>query len=85
MCFESIKWCVEYMLKNAIGKKISFTTTTNGSLLTEEIIDYIVEHDFRIMLSLDGPKSLHDANRVFADGQATYDVISSRLEYIHNS
>ena len=85
MCFESIKWCVEYMLKNAIGKKISFTTTTNGSLLTEEIIDYIVEHDFRMMLSLDGPKSLHDANRVFADGQATYDVVTSKLEYIKNS
>lgn len=84
LCFENIKWCVEYMLKNAIGKKVSFTTTTNGSLLTEEVIDYIVAHDFRIMLSLDGPKPLHDANRILADGQATYDIVNSKLEYIKN-
>ena len=37
------------------------------------------------MLSLDGPKSLHDANRVFTDGQATYDVVTSKLEYIKKS
>lgn len=36
-------------------KKIKYSITTNGSLMTDELLDYFVEHNFTIKLSHDGP------------------------------
>src|SRR2546425_7024982 len=40
------------------GKKVDFSVTTNGTLLTDEIIDFFQEHRFGLTVSLDGPQDL---------------------------
>ena len=37
------------------------------------------------MVSLDGPKELHDENRIFSDGKGSFDRIMNNLEYIRTS
>lgn len=64
--FELIKKCVAYADSRAEGRKVSYNFTTNGTLLTEEKYEYLVEHDFAILVSLDGPQEVHDRHRVFA-------------------
>jgi uncharacterized protein len=47
------------------GKKVDFSLTTNGTLLTDEIIDFFQAHRFGITVSIDGPQDLHDKRRIF--------------------
>lgn len=64
--FELIKKCVAYADRRAEGRKISYNFTTNGTLLTEEKYEFLMKHDFSILVSLDGPQEVHDRHRVFA-------------------
>jgi len=64
--FDFIKQCVEYAEKKAEGKKLSFTMTTNASLLTEEIAEFLYKHDVLLTISLDGPEEIHDSHRKLA-------------------
>lgn len=64
--FNFIKQCIEYAEKEAEGKKVLFSMTTNGSLLTDEIVEFLYKHDVALTISLDGPKEVHDIHRKFA-------------------
>ena len=80
--FDLIKQCVAYINSKVEGKKVSFTMTTNGTLLTDEKIKFIAENDFHLMISLDGPKKEHDACRVFPNGQGSFDIIMKNLRRV---
>jgi len=55
LAFDSIKYAVSILLgKNREGKKLKFSLTTNGSLLTDEVFHFFDEHCFDILLSFDG-------------------------------
>ncbi len=56
-----------------------FAITTNGTRLTEAASAFLVENEFHILVSLDGPQIDHDRNRVFADGGGSFDVVVSNL------
>jgi uncharacterized protein len=66
------------------GKKVDFSLTTNGTLLTDEIIDFFQEHRFGLTISIDGPKDLHDKRRSFltarGERKGSYDLILPRLQ-----
>jgi len=64
--FELIKKCVAYADSRSEGRKVSYNFTTNGTLLTEEKYEFLVNHDFSILVSLDGPQEVHDRHRIFA-------------------
>ncbi len=78
---ELIKQMVVYAKKIFEGRKVTFTTTTNATLLTDELMDYLAENNFNLMISLDGPKVIHDQNRTFAsNGKGTYDTVVKNIE-----
>lgn len=62
------------------GKKVFISLTTNATLLTPEIVDFIHRHRVAVAVSLDGPADLHDANRPDNSGKGSYSGIVSRLE-----
>ena len=51
---------------------VQFRLTTNGTLLTPETCDFLVDNDFRLMLSLDGPEAVHNRYRVFPGGRGSF-------------
>ena len=59
----------------ALGKRVDYIMTTNATLLTDEIIDWLNSHRFGLSISMDGPKAIHDKNRITVGGQGTYDVV----------
>ncbi len=78
--FELIKKCVAYADEIFEGKKHDFIMTTNATLLTDEIVDFLVEHKFRLTLSIDGPQKLHDRNRKFAkDGSGSFNTVIANI------
>lgn len=49
---------------------------TNGTLLNEENIKWMVDYNVKsVQLTLDGPKELHNRSRFYRDGRGTYDDI----------
>ncbi|MCX7644602.1 MAG: quinohemoprotein amine dehydrogenase maturation protein [Rhodobacteraceae bacterium] len=66
----------------ALGKAVSFTLTTNATLLTEEIVDWLDAHRFGLTVSMDGPKALHDRNRRTVGGKGSYDAVAAKARML---
>jgi uncharacterized protein len=62
------------------GAKISFSITTNGTLLSEDDGRFFEQHGFAVTISIDGPQQVHDALRPFKGGRGSYDAIMKRVE-----
>lgn len=80
--FLLIKKCVEYA-KSIFEENIQFTITTNGSLLTEEIIDFLVSNNFNVVVSLDGHPENNDRNRKNANGIGTFQKVFSNINRLY--
>lgn len=65
-------------LAKSAKKKCAISICTNLTILTDEQIDFIKKHDFRITVSLVGPEKIHDKYRYFLKGTGTYKKV------IHN-
>ena len=64
------------------GMTFENTMQTNGTLLTDEWCEFYKEHDFLIGISIDGPRELHDANRVDKGGRPTFDKVMRGLRLL---
>ena len=54
------------------GKSAEFRLVTNGSLVTEDMAQYLAQHKVGTAVSIDGPKEIHDEMRVFRSGRGTF-------------
>lgn len=80
---ELIKKVVSYANVALGEKKINFNITTNATLLKNDIADFLVQNDFNITISLDGPRNIHNKNRIFANSnKGTFDSIMENIESI---
>ncbi|GKT09221.1 hypothetical protein DSTSK_25260 [Desulforhabdus sp. TSK] len=62
------------------GKHMDFALTTNGTLLKPEVIQFLVDRDIGVTVSMDGPQEIHDRNRRFRDGRPSYGAILPGLK-----
>lgn len=85
ICFPLIKKVVEYSKKKLEEKKVLFHISTNATLFNEEILTFLQKNKFSVLISLDGPKEIHDQNRKFATGGGTFDTIIGHISYIKNN
>jgi uncharacterized protein len=66
-------------LANCRGANITFSITTNGTLLTEDDGRFFEERGFAVSVSVDGPQPAHDALRPFKGGAGSFDAIMKRV------
>jgi uncharacterized protein len=73
---EVVKATVAYarQREGESGKKIRFTITTNGVLLSDELIDYFNKEMYNVVISIDGRKDVHNAVRKDAKKQGSFDA-----------
>ena len=77
---ELIKKCIIYAETISEGKEISFSITTNGSLLKSDLIEFFIKHNVLILISLDGPKQVHDRHRrLSANGCGSFDIVEKNI------
>jgi uncharacterized protein len=62
-------------LAKSRGVTMSFSITTNGTLLTEGDGAFFEEFGFAVTVSLDGPAEVHDALRPFKSGRGSFDRV----------
>lgn len=74
---------IDYVESVSEGKKVTYSMTTNGSLLTDQIVEYCISKNIKVTISIDGNKEIHDKNRRFKkDGCGTFHVIMNNLTHI---
>ncbi len=86
---QLIEDIIKYILKQTFKsshpwfESSTFFVTTNGLLYSSEKFQRLVERYREILdvsVSIDGPPHVHDSNRVFPNGQGTYDSIRASIE-----
>lgn len=70
----------KYNHKNLV---IENTIQTNGLLMNEAWAEFLARNDFLVGISLDGPKKLHDANRIDTNGKPTFYRVMDVLSLFH--
>ncbi len=77
MNFDVVKQIVEYArsIEDKVGKKFSFTMTTNCILLSDDKIEWLNKEMNNIVLSIDGRQEIHDEVRRTISGKSAFDVI----------
>jgi len=63
----------------------SLGMTTSAVLMTEERAKYLTDHGYSFIVSLDGPKDIHDAFRPHKDGDGTYDRAIQGIKYLNDA
>ncbi|MEI6899270.1 MAG: SPASM domain-containing protein [Bacteroidota bacterium] len=81
--FESMYKVMEYSKEvlDKTGKKTSFNATTNGLLLTKEIL-MKCEGMLPFLLSIDGNEKTHDKNRIRQNGTGSFKEVFSKIELL---
>ncbi|HEX9026387.1 MAG TPA: thioether cross-link-forming SCIFF peptide maturase [Clostridium sp.] len=82
LIMDTIKEIVQYARDNEEKwkKKIRFTMTTNATLLTPDMMDYMDKEMGNIILSLDGRKEVNDNVRIKIDKSGSYDDIVPNIK-----
>lgn len=78
--FDLIQKCVDYSYKLFPTKNLQFNITTNATLLHSKIVKYLLDHNFTISLSIDGPQAIHDLNRVHVNGQGSFETVMRNIQ-----
>lgn len=76
---------VQYAISKAEAiwhEAVSFSITTNGTLLSEERIEWFFDHQVELHLSVDGTRAFHDKHRVDALGNGSFARVYHALKYI---
>jgi uncharacterized protein len=81
MNFPLLQQVVFYAKSKAAaeGRTVSFSLTTNATLLSPAIVEFIANNNIGVTVSIDGPRDMHDKLRVFADGRGSYDIIAPKI------
>lgn len=79
---DLIKKCIEYARNIFRDKHVQFNLTSNATMLNEEIIDYLLQNDIAITISLDGPEEVQDSHRKRMDGTGSYHKVMENIELL---
>lgn len=83
LSFPFLQKLVEFIEKEANRRKlfVTYSMTTNGTIMNREILSWLIEHSVRLKLSIDGKESIHNKNRKTILGKGSYQLIESNLPY----
>jgi len=83
---STLNWNVLVFLTKSIRKlernnrKIDITLISNLTALNANKMQFFKDYSVNICASLDGPKHIHDQNRIFGNGKGTYDVVIRNIK-----
>lgn len=86
--FPVIQSTIEYASREAEKRglpEVKYDITTNGTLVTDEMIDFFREYKVAVMFSMDGPAHIHDALRVTPQGEGTHALVLENLQKLINA
>ena len=83
MNWEVVKQLVAYgrSKEKEFNKNFRLTMTTNGMLMTDEVVDFLNKEMANVVLSIDGRKEINDKMRPTRNGKgSSYDIIMPKFK-----
>ncbi len=81
--FPVVKFIIDYAkeLNKKHKKDLRFSIVTNLSLMSDEILDFLIKNRIGICTSLDGPEIVHNKNRPYSQGNS-FEITSTWIKKI---
>lgn len=85
--FKRIKKIIRLIKKHPLysSKRVNFSIVTNGTILTDKIIDYVKENRISFGISCDGPPQIQDRFRRTKSGRKTSDVVEKNIQRVKDA
>jgi uncharacterized protein len=79
--FSVIQAAVEHAKERALreDRRVHFSLTTNATLLTDDVIRFLVAHRFGVTISIDGDQKEQDRHRRYKSGKGSFAEIEPRI------
>lgn len=61
-------------------RRAQISVTTNGTIFSDEIADFLVENNVVLCISCDGPPEIQDASRRFRNGKGSSSVVEDNIK-----
>jgi uncharacterized protein len=87
MNFTAVRKIIEVLSSHERAgseRKYAFQIVTNGTLLTNQIIEFCIHHGIRLQISIDGPPEIHDRYRKTRNFQPTHRCVIEKLELLRH-
>lgn len=82
--FAFIKEVIEYTKNRWTHFALSVHMTTNATLLTEEIMNYLDENNIKLLISLDGNEYNHSYRVYKKDGSNSFDDVIKKVDLLRD-
>ncbi len=66
-------------LRDVIGANVDLRVQTNGTLISDPMLEVLARHDIRVGVSLDGDQRANDEHRRYASGRGSYEWVAHSL------
>ena len=83
--WDVVRHMIEYSKTRNGDKDIHYTIVSNLSLLTDDILSYLVENKVGICTSIDGASLVHNKNRPLKNGQGSFEYMKRGVEQVQSS
>lgn len=80
--FKLIRKIVAYIRKKEqeLSRMVNMQITTNGTLITPEILSFIKQEEIGLCFSIDGPKQIQDKERRYKNGKSSFTKVINNLK-----
>ena len=83
--FQLIQKAIDFAKKTMPHKNLHYQMTTNLSYINDDILKCFVDNNINLVVSIDGPQEIHNANRRFlSNGEGTFDVVYGNILKLFN-
>lgn len=82
--FNLLKQIPNICIENGFNK-CSFDLTTNGTIFTDEMIDFFKLNKFTIHISFDGDEKTHNASRIYLDGRGSFNDVFNNIKLLQKN
>jgi uncharacterized protein len=82
LCFEKMGAITNYLkeVTKRAGLPFQLSITTNGTILTEPILNYLKNEKVSLCVSIDGHESVHNKNRIFPNGKGSHAIVAKNMQ-----
>ncbi len=78
--FEKIKYLINQINRKKKDSKVKYSLTTNGTIMNQEIREYLMDNIDTLSISVDGTEKEHDKNRKKIDGEGSYRYVERNIK-----
>lgn len=82
--FEKIRYFIGELNKIKKNSEFELYITTNVTLMDEVSAKFLKKYFDGISLSIDGKKDSHNSNRIFRNGEGSYDLVVKKIKQFFN-